>query len=136
MFEKPSSDLIPTLDVPPQVEEIKPLEDEDIPVEMEINDVVETSSKEVLPEVEPKTILNQEDIFINKARPKTPVRSRSPEKLISGGTATSPLKEKPQLTKSGRKKRKPMTEEQKAKLAEARKKAMAVRKANKAKRDE
>jgi hypothetical protein len=137
MFQKPNSDLIPVLNDVPQVQEIQPLED--IPVEMEITDKPQDDIQEeaILPELDEKTQLQQDEIFVAKTqkRPKTPVRSRSPEKVITGGGA-SPLKEKPKLTKSGRKPRKPMSEEHKAKLAEARKKAMAVRKANKAKRDE
>jgi len=133
MFETPPKDLMPILNVPeppPQVQEIT----------MEINDVepneqVEFAQKEsVIPEVTPKPKLQQEEVFVNNNRPKTPQRSMSPEQIITGG-ACSPVVEKPKLTKSGRKKR-VMSQKQKDHLAGARKKALIVRKANKAIRDE
>ena len=139
MFDKPQSDLIPVLDeAPPQVQEVIPVAELEAPVEIDekpVDSVVAEITDVIPDEPQPKSILKQEDIFVNKNRPKTPVKSRSPERVITGSVA-SPLKEKPKLTKSGRKPRKPMSDEHKAKLAEARKKALAVRKANKAKRDE
>lgn len=134
MFDEKPKDLIPTFDEPPpQVQEIK-MEITDIDADGdEDNGGKEEVKESILPVVEEKIKLQQDEVFVNNNRPKTPTRSRSPEQIITGGS-TSPVVEKPKLTKSGRKKR-VLSEKQKTHLAEARKKAMIVRKANKVIRD-
>ena len=129
--------LVPTIDFPP------PLPDDEI--KMDIEEEVE-EDKEVKPEpiVKKKELISDDDVFhkpqkkIN--RPKTPEKSRDepeiilPEpdnKNIPNGRREEDIEPVPKAPK----KKRVMSEKQKAHLAKAREKALAKRRANKEIRD-
>tara|TARA_R110000824_G_scaffold58409_3_gene157938 strand:- start:315 stop:1061 length:747 start_codon:yes stop_codon:yes gene_type:complete len=130
--------LVPTIDFPPSLPE-----DE---IKMAIEDVEEDKEavEQVVPIVKKKQLIDQDEVFhkpIQKInRPKTPERSRDePEiilpdpdnKDIPNGRREEDIEPVPKAPK----KKRVMSEKQKAHLAKAREKALAKRRANKEIRD-
>jgi hypothetical protein len=103
-------DIFPTL--------VKPESPPPIPQQetILIDEEGEISDEDVMPDVKPREIIDQKEIFVNK---KVKININDEE---------IPLTIQP--VKKEKKKRKPMTEEHKKKLALARDKANATRKAN------